>query len=131
MAPSQSMLDAVLTKFPGLQTKASAIHNAVDMTEFELDGPGELQPGQHILCVALHHPRKAIDVLIKAFKIFSQTHTEVELWLVGDGPATGQLEELAHQLGLTEQVKFLGCQDRPVVRKLLRQCSFCCPALSS
>jgi glycosyltransferase involved in cell wall biosynthesis len=124
VAPSQSTLDAVLTKFPRLQTKASAIHNAVDMTEFEQDEPEEIQPGQHILCVALHQPRKAIDVLIKAFKIFSQTHHEVELWLVGDGPLRGQLEDLAHQVGLTEQVKFLGSQDRPGVRKLLRQCSF-------
>lgn len=124
VAPSQSMLDAVLTKFPKLQTRASAIHNAVDMAEFEPDGPEELQRGQHILCIALHHPRKAIDVLIKAFKMFSQIHTDVELWLVGDGPVTGQLENLAQQLGLTEQVKFMGCQDRPGVRKLLRQCSF-------
>ena len=124
VAPSRAMLNAVLTKFPQLQTKASAIHNAVDMTEFESDGPGELQRGQYILCIALHHPRKAIDVLIKAFKIFSQNHTEVELWLVGDGPVTGQLEELVHQLNLTEQVKFLGAQDRPSVRKLLHQCAF-------
>ncbi|MDE3042956.1 MAG: glycosyltransferase family 4 protein [Nitrospirota bacterium] len=124
VAPSQSMLDAVLTKFPRLQTKASTIHNAVNMNEFELSGPGELQQGQYILCVALHQPRKAIDVLIKAFKIFSQTHTEVELWLVGDGPLRGQLEDLAQQLGLNEQVKFLGLQDRTGVRKLLRQCRF-------
>ncbi len=124
VAPSRSMLDAVLTKFPSFQTRSSALHNAVDMTEFEPDGPGELQRGQYILCIALHHPRKAIDVLIKAFKIFSQTFTGVELWLVGDGPITGQLENLVHQLGLTEQVKFLGGQGRPAVRKLLRQCSF-------
>ena len=124
VAPSQSMLDAVLTKFPRLQTRSSAVHNAVDMTEFEPDGPEELQRGQHILCIALHHPRKAIDVLIKAFKIFCQTFTGVELWLVGDGPITGQLKDLVHRLGLTEQVKFLGGQGRPAVRKLLRQCSF-------
>jgi glycosyltransferase involved in cell wall biosynthesis len=124
VAPSQGMLGATLKAFPGLRTKASAIHNAVDMAEFEPDGPEEPQRGQYILCVALHHPRKAIDVLIKAFKIFCQNHTEVELWLVGDGPVRGQIEDLVHQLGLTEQVKFLGCQDRPGVRKLLRQCSF-------
>lgn len=124
VAPSQSTLNAVLTKFPKLQTKASIIHNAVDMTEFELGGSEELQRGRHILCVALHQPRKAIDVLIKAFKIFSQNHPEVELWLAGDGPVRGQLEDLVHQLGLTEQVKFLGCQDRLSVRKLLRECRF-------
>lgn len=124
VAPSQSTLHAVLKAFPRLRVKASAIHNAVDMTEFEPDGQEESQRGQHILCVALHHPRKAIDVLIKAFKIFSQTHKEVQLWLVGNGPSTGQLQDLAHQLGLTEHVKFLGCQDRPDVKKLLRQCRF-------
>ena len=124
VAPSQSTLDAVLTKFSGLQTKASAVHNGVNMAEFELDEPEELQRGQHILCVALHQPRKAIDVLIKAFKIFSQTHMEAELWLVGEGPITGQLKDLTHLLGLTEQVKFLGGQDRPGVRKLMRQCRF-------
>lgn len=124
VAPSQSTLDAVLTKFPELQTKASAIHNAVDMAEFELDGPGEIPRGQHILCVALHQPRKAIDVLINAFKLFSRNHAEVELWLAGDGPLRSQLEGLAHQLGLAEQVKFLGSQDRLALKKLLRQCSF-------
>lgn len=124
VAPSRSTLDDSLKAFPRLQSKASAIHNAVDMGEFEPDGPEEIPRGQHILCVALHHPRKAIDVLINAFKIFSQTHAQVELWLVGDGPVTGQLEDLVHQLGLTEQVKFLGCQERPVVRKLLRECRF-------
>jgi len=124
VAPSQNMLDAILAKFPTLQTKASAIHNAVDMAEFELGGPEELQRGQHILCIALHQPRKAIDVLIKAFKVFSQNHAKVELWLVGDGPLRGQLEDLVQQLGLTEQVKFLGLVDRTGVRQLLRQCSF-------
>jgi glycosyltransferase involved in cell wall biosynthesis len=124
VAPSQSTLDTVLTKFPRLQTKASAIHNAVDMAEFEPGESGENQPGRYILCVALHHSRKAIDVLIKAFKIFSQTHKEVELWLVGDGPHRDQLEDLAHQLGLTKQVMFLGSQGRLDVRKLLRQCRF-------
>jgi glycosyltransferase involved in cell wall biosynthesis len=124
VTPSRSTLAASLKAFPGLQSKASAIHNAVDMREFECPGQEEIQQGQHILCVALHHPRKAIDVLIKAFKIFSQNNALVELWLVGDGPVTGQLEDLVHQLGLTEQVKFLGGQDRPAVRKLLQECRF-------
>jgi L-malate glycosyltransferase len=124
VAPSRSTLGASLKAFPGLQSKASAIHNAVDMREFECPGPEEIQQGQHILCIALHHPRKAIDVLIKAFKMFSQTHARVELWLVGDGPVTDHLEDLVKKLDLTMQVKFLGGQDRPAVRKLLQECRF-------
>jgi glycosyltransferase involved in cell wall biosynthesis len=124
VAPSRSTLEAVLTKFPGLQTKASSIHNAVDLTELDLDEPEERQRGQYILCIALHQQRKAIDVLIKAFKIFNVTHPEVELWLVGDGPLRGQLEDLVQQSGLTKHVKFLGLLDRTHVTKVLRQCSF-------
>lgn len=124
VAPSGSTLSASLKAFPGLQSKSSAIHNAVDMREFEPAEPEEFQRGQHILCIALHHQRKAIDVLIKAFKIFSQTHARVELWLVGHGPVTDQLEDLVNKLGLTVQVKFLGGRDRPAVRKLLRECRF-------
>jgi len=124
VAPSQSTLEAILARFPRLKPKASAIHNAVNMSEFELDGPGEFRRDPYILCVALHQPRKAIDVLIKAFKTFSSVHSDVELWLVGDGPLRGELEDLVRQLGLVTKVKFLGRKNRLEVRKLLRQCSF-------
>ncbi|HEU4685453.1 MAG TPA: glycosyltransferase family 4 protein [Nitrospira sp.] len=120
VAPSQSMLSQTLKQFPRFKARGAAIHNAVDMDEFKSNGIEER--GEHILCVALHHRRKAIDVLIRAFKLFSADHPGVELWLVGDGPATGQLQELAQELGLKDRVKFLGRQDRRAVRMLLRRC---------
>ncbi|HJT21777.1 MAG TPA: glycosyltransferase family 4 protein [Nitrospira sp.] len=122
VAPSRSMLAQTVAKFPRLEPRGSAIHNAVDMAEFEINGTDQAGQGTHILCVALHHPRKAIDVLIKAFKLFSERHQGVELWLVGDGPATGELVDLARHLDLDEQVKFLGARDRSGVRTLLHRC---------
>jgi glycosyltransferase involved in cell wall biosynthesis len=122
VAPSRSMLQQTVAIFPRLAPRGSAIHNAVDMAEFEMDGTDPSEQAQHILCVALHHPRKAIDVLIKAFKLFSERHHGVELWLAGDGPATGELVDLARHFGLSEQVKFLGAQNRSAVRTLLHRC---------
>jgi glycosyltransferase involved in cell wall biosynthesis len=123
VAPSQSTLDAALARFPVLRPKCSAIHNAVDLGEFQqVDSRGP-QAKPYILCVALHHIHKAIDVLIKAFATLHMTHPEVELWLVGDGPYRSELEALVRRLGLTESVRFLGLQGRPAVSRLLSKCS--------
>jgi N-acetyl-alpha-D-glucosaminyl L-malate synthase BshA len=37
---------------------------------------------------------------------------DAELWMVGDGPERGSAERLAHELGVTSRVRFLGKQDR-------------------
>ncbi len=46
-------------------------------------------------------------------------HVDVELWMVGDGPERGPCEHLAHSLGLTSRIKFLGKQDN--IERLLPQ----------
>jgi glycosyltransferase involved in cell wall biosynthesis len=123
VAPSQSTLDTALDRFPVLRPKCSAIHNAVDLGEFQqVDSRGP-QARPYILCIALHHIHKALDVLVKAFVVFHRTHPEVELWLVGDGPYRSELEVLVRQLGLTESVRFLGLQGRSTVCRLLAECS--------
>jgi len=123
VAPSKNTLDAALTRFPELQATSSAIHNAVDLTEFDMEERDALQGGRFILCIALLQPRKAVDVLIKAVQLLVKTYPDVELWLAGDGPLRGQLEDLVSQLDLNQKVKFLGSQDRVGVKKLLRQCT--------
>lgn len=37
---------------------------------------------------------------------------DVELWMVGDGPERSSAEHLAHSLGLSQRIRFLGKQDR-------------------
>ncbi|TAL00616.1 MAG: glycosyltransferase [Rhodospirillaceae bacterium] len=48
-----------------------------------------------------------IEVLIKAIARLSGFY----LWIAGDGPARGALEEHAHELGVKPRVRFLGWQD--------------------
>ncbi len=123
VAPSQSTLDSALDRFPVLRSKSSAIHNAVDLDEFQQGDSRGPEAKPFVLCVALHHVHKALDVLIGAFATFHRTHPAVELWLVGDGPYRDELEALVRQLNLTDAVRFLGLQGRSAVCRLLAECS--------
>ena len=51
-----------------------------------------------------------IDLLIRAFAEISQrlTNKNIRLWIIGDGPDKAQLQELCHQLNITEKVDFKG-----------------------
>jgi glycosyltransferase involved in cell wall biosynthesis len=61
-----------------------------------------------IACIAnLRQPKGHAD-LIKALSRLKQTREDVLLVLVGDGPLRPTLEKLVKQLGLTENVLFMG-----------------------
>jgi len=59
-------------------------------------------------------PGDCVRVLAKVLK-----HAEAELWMAGDGPERGPAERLAHELGVSPHVKFLGKQDH--IEKLMPQ----------
>ena len=68
------------------------------------------------LNICLHTPKKNVDLLLRAFaQQFSSCH-DVVLHLGGSGPQTPELMQLASQLGIAEQVKFLGMLSRDQVR---------------
>lgn len=53
-------------------------------------------------------PVKGIEYLIRAFGLLHAEFPEAVLEIAGSGPMRSSLEELAQQLGLTNQVRFLG-----------------------
>lgn len=57
-----------------------------------------------LLALARLHPRKALDVLIKAVHGLPNVH----LWIGGEGELRGELEALIQRLGLADRVKLLG-----------------------
>jgi glycosyltransferase involved in cell wall biosynthesis len=64
-------------------------------------------PGVPVLCcVGRLDPQKGIDVLLAA--LHSLRSRAWRLWLVGDGPELENLQGLARQLNLQDQVDFLG-----------------------
>ena len=53
------------------------------------------------------HTNKAFDVLLQAIEKVPDAH----LWIAGEGPERGNLEQLAARLGIEDRVRFLGWQD--------------------
>ena len=69
-----------------------------------------------VLTVASLTPAKAQDVLIEAFATVARTAPGARLFLAGDGPLRGKLEEQARRLGLEGRARFLGVrQDVPAL----------------
>ena len=55
--------------------------------------------------------RKNIGDLIKAFDLLCQTHNNVRLILIGDGPQKPELEELARSTASFSKIEFLGYRE--------------------
>ncbi|WP_336772933.1 glycosyltransferase family 4 protein [Paenibacillus sp. MMO-58] len=64
-----------------------------------------------ILCPARLDPVKGHQVLLQALSKLKETRSDWICWLAGDGPMRSQLEQSVSQLGLGQQVSFLGHQN--------------------
>ena len=60
-----------------------------------------------ILALGRLHENKAFDTLLRAVARVPDAY----LWLAGEGPLRGELEELAERLGIKPRVRFLGWRD--------------------
>src|SRR5262249_55845411 len=69
-------------------------------------------------------PEKGMDVAIRALTLLPP---EVVLWIVGEGPAAGELRKLSESLGVADRVELLGLQ-RDVGPFLQAADAFVCPS---
>ena len=69
----------------------------------------------HMIQVCNLIPLKRVDVTIRAFASVKKNHPGMELTVIGQGPQRAMLEELCHQLGVSESVRFLGQLPNPAV----------------
>jgi N-acetyl-alpha-D-glucosaminyl L-malate synthase BshA len=77
------------------EEKIRVIYNGVDP-----QAPAEDGEGRVIYIGALVH-QKGVDILLNSFKKIKETHPDLKLVIVGDGPERENLEGLAEKLGLT------------------------------
>lgn len=93
-------------------------HLGTDMTKFSpaIHSPDE----RYIICVGRHTEKKGIDTLLRAFARISRKYPGVCLIQVGSGPLSVELQTLAIELGIDQQVKFLGAQPHEAVQNLIR-----------
>jgi len=124
VAPSRGFQQDVVRVFSSLKDKIVFIHNGVNLAEL-YDSYSETVPhfdDPYLLCIAMHNPKKGLDVLLRAFALIQDSHQSLKLVLAGDGPLRSELETLASALGIRDKVHFLGKQGRAVIVKLIKGC---------
>jgi glycosyltransferase involved in cell wall biosynthesis len=102
----------------GVRARFRIVPNTVDATVFR-PGPA-VHDGLRLVNVARHVEVKGLDVLLRAFAALAPTTPEATLELVGDGPLTPGLRELAAELGIAERVEFSGPARPPEIAERLR-----------
>lgn len=65
---------------------------------------------------------KGFHLGLQAFAQFNRTHPTSEYWIIGDGPERASLQQMAQDLGIAQQVKFLGWLSRAEVLQTLTNC---------
>jgi len=148
-ACSRYLLDLAKTVEPTIEKKARVIYNGADLNLSSFPFPlrskipevedsrsaaegaerrGEGGEGVRLLAAGRMVPKKGFDVLLRALKC-NDGKQKMRLNLIGDGPEHSKLESLARELGLQDQVAFLGLQDHAfVVRAMQSSCMVVVPS---
>ncbi|MGV3616327.1 MAG: glycosyltransferase [Fimbriimonas sp.] len=93
------------------------VPNLVDVKYWTLPPGPRSQAPFTFVTQALFHPRKAFDLLIKAFAAAFPDDPSVRLRIGGDGPLRGDLTQLAASLGVSDRVEMPGALKREGVRQ--------------
>ena len=124
IAISNSVKKSILLKLP-TQNIVSVVYNGIDLKKYEKKKNTQKNKNV-ILCIGrMVPPIKGQDVLLRALKLSTQDHENLECVFVGGNPENedniSKLKYLACKLGVYSSVKFLGnCHNIP---QLLQQAS--------
>ncbi len=94
------------------RSKIVCIYNAVEAVRCN-GFPSLIKSGFTLLHIARLSPPKDQKNLLRAFALARAEVPDLQLWIVGDGPARSELEHLVRELGITSNVTFFG--ERAVV----------------
>lgn len=105
----------------GVRARFRIVPNTVDASIFQPGPTAVAHDGLRLVNVSRHVEVKGLDVLLRAFAAVAATTPEATLELVGDGPLTPSLRELAGELGIDGRVEFSGPADPPEIAERLRR----------
>jgi glycosyltransferase involved in cell wall biosynthesis len=120
VCPVSRALQSSIEKY-GVRARFRVVPNAVDTSVFHpAEQIGEGVPGR-LVNVALHEEIKGLDLLLRAFALLGEHRLEVSLELIGEGPQSHVLQQLASGLGIGERVSFRGTFVPGQVAEALRE----------
>jgi len=99
-------LKSLVESFGIEKEKITIINNASEY--YQKNNFESQKTGNKILTIGRLVPWKGIDVLIKSMKDIKNKIPNAKLLIVGDGPETNNLKNLAKELNLSDSVEFLG-----------------------
>jgi len=92
--------------YQAVSNKIYVHHHGVDLSEFRFSS--DSRPAQKILAIGGLYDYKGFDYLLRAGHELSLRGIDYEIELVGDGTEADSLKALAHQLQISDRVKFPG-----------------------
>lgn len=116
IAVSEDVRTSLLLSLKLNPKTVSVIHNPINILRVQKlsTAPVELDSGLfQIITMGRLVNQKRHDLLIRAFCIVQREFTEATLLILGDGPLKNSLRDLACELGISHNVKFLGFQRNP------------------
>lgn len=117
MAVSPAMAETV-QPYLG-ERSVTIVPNLANTTFFDLPPAARQAQPFRFLAVSTLTPNKAVHVLVRAFAEAFRGRNDVLLEIGGHGPERAMLTRLAADLGVRDQVCFLGALSRPQVREAM------------
>lgn len=110
-------------------SKLKVAHCGLDLLQYSFRPPR--QQVTRLFTSARLSPEKGIEFLINALALLSNRGLTLELRLAGDGPQRETLEKLSAELGVSNNVTFLGnLAERQIVDELTEADIFVLPSLA-
>lgn len=100
----------------GIETRFHVVSGGIDAERFQ---PADSPPTSDLILVGRLAEIKRVDIFLQAVRYVADKIPTVTASIVGDGELREPLEQLARDLGIEQQVQFMGHQ--PNVIDLLRQ----------
>lgn len=118
IAVSECVKNSFLQNFPIDQNKIRVIYNGISADTLHKNKESYLlgkktkksEECVNVIYMGRLEKVKGIDILIEAFSQLINEQTHMKLYLLGDGNARDEFEELVHQKGIEKSVSFEGFQ---------------------
>lgn len=111
VALSERIRDSIVTEYGINKDKIPVIYNGIDLSKCQPKIDYSIVGKFKILHIGRFSEEKNHIGLIKAFNQFHVSHSDSELWLVGDGKKKAEIETYVAENNLSSSVKFWGLQE--------------------
>ncbi|MCB1959279.1 MAG: glycosyltransferase family 4 protein [Rhodocyclaceae bacterium] len=120
VVPSSSLSERL--RADGVTVPLKHISNPVGFGDPAAVSPAERNGAFIVLYAGRLGPEKNIGLLLRAFQQVHRIVPDARLWIAGRGPTGPSLEALAGELGVRDQVDFLGFLDPAMLATRYRSC---------